>query len=205
MNARKSGERTKVWWTHESLSNARKSGHERTKVWTWTHESLVNARKSGHKRTKVWWTHESLVNARKSVERTKVWTWTHESLDMNARKSGERTKVWTWTHESLVNARRSGHERTKVWWTHESLDIGTFRLGRSGHRHFPSGTFWTYRLSVWDLNLGRQKTIAENTYVMAIIRETSCRISVPDYWTFIINTYLTFFQFILSIRNIHWN
>ena len=154
MNARKSGERTKVWWTHESLSNARKSGHERTKVWTWTHESLVNARKSGHKRTKVWWTHESLVNARKSVERTKVWTWTHESLDMNARKSGERTKVWTWTHDSLVNARRSGHERTKVWWTHESLDISTFRLGRSGHRHFPSGTVWTYRLSVWDLNLG---------------------------------------------------
>ena len=38
--------------------------------------------------------------------------------------------------------------------THESLDIGTFRLGRSGHSHFPSGTVWTYRLSVWDLNLG---------------------------------------------------
>ena len=25
---------------------------------------------------------------------------------------------------------------------------------KSGHRHFPSGTVWTYRLSVWDLNLG---------------------------------------------------
>ena len=193
MNTRKSEhERRKIGKTHESWVNARKSGHERTKVWTWTHESLVNARKSGHERTKVWWTHESLVmNARKSVERTKVWTWTHESLnmnagklvkrmkvgwthesldmnarivwwtheslDMNARKSGERTKVWTWTHESLVNARKSGHERTKVWRTHESLDIGNFRLGRSGHRYFPSGTVWTYLLpsgtSTWVLVL----------------------------------------------------
>ena len=24
---------------------------------------------------------------------------------------------------------------------------------KSGHRHFPSGTVWTYRLSVWHLNL----------------------------------------------------
>ena len=32
--------------------------------------------------------------------------------------------------------------------THESLDIVTFRLGRSGH------TVWTYGVSVWDLNLG---------------------------------------------------
>ena len=118
--------RTKVWtWTHESLDmNARK-------VW-WTHESLnMNARK-------VWWTHESLdMNARK------VW-WTHESLDMNARK------VW-WTHENLdMNAR-------KVWWTHESLDMNARKIlnaRKSGHRHFPSGTVWTYRLSVWDLNLG---------------------------------------------------
>ena len=39
--------------------NARKSGHERTKVWL-THESLMNARKFGHERTKVWLTHESL-------------------------------------------------------------------------------------------------------------------------------------------------
>ena len=127
--------------------NARKSGHERTKVW-WTRESLMNARKSVE-RTKIWWTHESLMNARKSGERTKVCTWTRESL-VNARKSGhERTKVW-WTHESLVNARKSGHERTKVWWTHESLDIGTFRLGRSGHRHFPSGTVWVLNLGCFE-------------------------------------------------------
>ena len=45
--------------------NARKSGHERTKVWL-TPESLVNARKSGHERTNVWLTHEILdMNARK--------------------------------------------------------------------------------------------------------------------------------------------
>ena len=40
------------------------------------------------------------------------------------------------------------------FWTHESLFIGTFRLGGSGHRHFPCGTVWKYRLSVWHLNLG---------------------------------------------------
>ena len=42
------------------LVNARKSGHERTMVWTWTHDGLdMNARLSGHERTKVWkWTHE---------------------------------------------------------------------------------------------------------------------------------------------------
>ena len=35
----------------------------------------MNARKSGHERTKLWLTHESLdMNARKSGERTKVWT-----------------------------------------------------------------------------------------------------------------------------------
>ena len=69
---------------------------------------------------------------------------THESLDIG---NFERTKVWTW---GLLNARWT-HEK---FWTHESLDIGTFRLGGSGHRHFPSGTVWTYRLSVWHLNLG---------------------------------------------------
>ena len=105
------------------------------------HFSVPLASNWWHERTKIWWTH------------TKVCTWTHKNM-VNARKSDERTEVWTWTHESLVNARKSD-ERTKVWtWTHKSLDIGTFRLGRSGHKHFPSGTVWTYRLSVWDLNLG---------------------------------------------------
>ena len=119
-NAQKSEqERTKVWWTHESLDmNARKSAHERTKVWTWTHESLhMNARKSAHERTKVCtWTHESLhMNARKSGERTKIWTWTHESLHMNARKSGERTKIWTWTHQTKqlsINPRNNRELKT---------------------------------------------------------------------------------------------
>ena len=69
---------------------------------------------------------------------------THKSLDIC---NFERTKVWTW---GLLNARWT-HEK---FWTHESLDIGTFRLGGSGHRHFPSGTVWTYRFSVWHLNLG---------------------------------------------------
>ena len=46
-----------------------------------------------------------------------------------------------------------------MWfWTHKNLDRGNFRLGfpsgRSGKRHVLSGTLWTYRLSVWDLNLG---------------------------------------------------
>ena len=91
------------------------------------------------------WTHDggvvrSNLHGLETRKNARIWIWTHESLDMNARKSGERTKVWTWTHESLVNARKSGHERTRVWWTHESLDIGTFRLGRSGHTDFPSGT-----------------------------------------------------------------
>ena len=75
VNARRfDHERTKVWWTHESLMDARM-------VW-WTHENLLmNARKSGEQ-TKVWWTHESLdMNARKVC-------WTHESLGMNVRKSG---------------------------------------------------------------------------------------------------------------------
>ena len=40
------------------------------------------------------------------------------------------------------------------FWTHDSLNIWTFRLGRPGHRHFPSGTVWTYRLLVWHLRLG---------------------------------------------------
>ena len=45
----------------------RKSGYERPK-------GLLNARKSGHERTKVLSTHENLdMNARKSGEPTKVW------------------------------------------------------------------------------------------------------------------------------------
>ena len=44
-------ERTKAWWPHESLLNARKS-RERTKVLTWTHKSLdINTfrlKRSGH-------------------------------------------------------------------------------------------------------------------------------------------------------------
>ena len=39
----------------------------------------------------------------------------------------------------------------KLGKAHESLDMNA---RKSGHRHFPSGTVWTYRLSVWDLNLG---------------------------------------------------
>ena len=162
MKTQKRGERNYIWWTHKSMNlNARKTvggseirtwthynlvkankpAGESTKVWTWTHEvcwtleSLdMNARKSGehtksgHERSEVWtWTHESLVNTRKSGnERTKVW-WTHEILDMNARKSAERTKVWTKT--------------TSVW---DSLDIGTFRLGRSGHTCFCLAPFFTF-------------------------------------------------------------
>ena len=54
-----------------------------------------------------------------------------------------------------MNARKSGHVRArKSSWMLKSLDIARFCLGRSGHRHFPSGMVWTYRLSVWDLNLG---------------------------------------------------
>ena len=154
-NARKSDhERTK------GLVNARKSGHERTKglmnAQNSDHErtnSLVNARKSGHKRTK------GLMNARKSDhERTK-------SL-VNARKSGhERTKglmnARKSDHErtkSLANARKSGHERMKCLMNARKSDQertnSLVNARKSGHRHFPPGTVWTYRLSVWDINLG---------------------------------------------------
>ena len=52
----------------------------------------------------------------------------------SARKSGhKRTK-------GLMNARKSGHERTN----------SLVNARKSGYRHFPSGTVWTYRLSVWD-------------------------------------------------------
>ena len=53
--------------------------------------------------------------------------------------------------ETRLKAQKSWHRR---FWLHESLEIGTFRLGRSGHRHVSSGTFWIYWLSVWHLNLG---------------------------------------------------
>ena len=67
--------------------------------------------------------------------------WTHDGCHVfKISKSGnikKRTKFLEWTPESLkMNARKSGHERTKVWWTKKSLDMGTFRLGRSGHTCF---------------------------------------------------------------------
>ena len=40
------------------------------------------------------------------------------------------------SYESLANARKSADERTNVCLMHESLDTGSFRLGRSGHTVF---------------------------------------------------------------------
>ena len=39
----------------------------------------------------------------------------------------------------------------KLGKEHESLDMNA---RKSGYRHFHAGTVWTYRLSVWNLNLG---------------------------------------------------
>ena len=116
-----------------------------------------NARKSGHRH---FWTHDSLdMNAQIIKFGTHEFSFgTHESLDIG---NFERTKVWTW---GLLNARWT-HEK---FWTHESLDIGTFRLGGSGHRHFPSGTVWTYRLSVWHLNLGSSSWVDVETNVVPV-------------------------------------
>ena len=123
---------------------------ERKIVWTWTHKLSIlertnffqNARESGHK---VFWTHDRLdMNAQiKSFRKHEFSFGTHKSLDIG---NFERTKVWTWGH---LKARWTH----KNFWTHESLDIGTFRMGGSGHWQFPSGTVWTYRISVWHLNL----------------------------------------------------
>ena len=71
-------------------SNARKSGHEVTKI---EHEGKkawksCNVQFSGYDRTKIWaWEHEIVVNARKSEHERKEISWTHESLDLNAKKS----------------------------------------------------------------------------------------------------------------------
>ena len=56
--------------------------------------------------------------------------------------------------ETRLKAQKSGHRRS---WLRESLEIGTFRLGRSGHRHVSSGTLWIYCLLVWHLSLGSHK------------------------------------------------
>ena len=83
-----------------------------------------------------------------------VWTRTHESLDIYCFGLGWSGHICLRTHEK----RTKNLERTKVWtyplsvW--DGLDIGTLSLGRSGHRHFPSGPVWTYLVSVWDLSLG---------------------------------------------------
>ena len=88
-----------------------------------------------------------------------VWTRTHESLDIYCFGLGWSGHISLRTHEE----RTKNFERTKVWtyplsvW--DGLDIGTLSLGRSGHRHFPSGPVWTYPLWVWDLNLGMRKDI----------------------------------------------
>ena len=148
MNARWSGERTMVWtWTHESLDmNAQWSGFERTMVWTWPHDGLDMVA------LEIWrWTHEF------ELERTMVWTRTHESLDIYCFGLGWSEHICIRTHEE----RTKNFERTKIWtyplsvW--DGLDIGTLSLGRSGHRHFPSGPVWTYPLWVWDLSLGRHQ------------------------------------------------
>ena len=77
--------------------------------------------------------------------------WTHKGVscvqNYTVWKHDGRTKVWSYV---ILIARR-----THIYfWTHESLDIGTFRLGWPGHKHLLSGTVWIYGLSVWDLNLG---------------------------------------------------
>ena len=56
---------------------------------------------------------------------------------MNARKSGHESK------RGLMNVRRPDHERTN----------SLVDARRSGHTDLPSGTVWTYRLSVWDVSL----------------------------------------------------
>ena len=72
-----------------------------------------------------------------------VWTRTHESPDKYAIGLGWSGHIRLRTHEE----RTESFERLIVWtkalsvW--DGLDIDTFRLGRSGHRHFPSGTVWT--------------------------------------------------------------
>ena len=106
----------------------------------------MNNRMSRHERTKSW------------PERTKVGTWTHDILDQTINAGGgdvmhsdlhsletsknawksehERTKI-CWMNKSLDLYARNCAERTKVWtWTHESLDMGTFRLTRSRYRLF---------------------------------------------------------------------
>ena len=99
----------------------------------------MNTRWSAHGRTKI-----LALNAR-------IWFGAHDGLDMNARKYGHilfRSRM-VWTYLSS-NARKT----LEKFWTHDSLDISTFRLGRSGHRPFPSGPVWTYPLWVAHLNLG---------------------------------------------------
>ena len=93
-----------------------------------------------------------------------VWTRTHESLDIYCFGLGWSGHICLRTHEE----RTKNFERTKVWtyplsvW--DGLDIGTLSLGRSGHRHFPSGPVWTYPLWVWDLSLGKDVLARSLTY-----------------------------------------
>ena len=110
---------------------------ERTKVWTWNHGILVNAWKSDHECWMVlmnaqWCDHErtnSLLNAGKSEhELTEVW-WTRGSLVKAGKSDHDR-------RNSLMNAWNSDYELTEVWFTHQNLNVGIFRLGRSGHIDF---------------------------------------------------------------------
>ena len=78
--------------------------------------------------------------------------------------------------ETRKDARKSGHRH--------------FLSGRSGLRHLPSGTVWTYRLSVWDLNLGVFLPILKILKIEKI-KENKC-INV---------TYITIIVNVISLRN----
>ena len=70
------------------------SGLERTKIWTWTHDSLVNARKSGHGRSKTLTLERTNLfwSARwPGKKRMKVWSY--------AFGLGWSANIWLWRHE----------------------------------------------------------------------------------------------------------
>ena len=111
----------------------------------------------------------SPLNARMSGDEC-TWTWTHQkfgvrrhefdlesgnkSLEIYAFGLGWSGHIRLRTHEKRTKSFERTIVLTYALSVSDGLDIDTFRLGRSGHRHFPSGTVWTYGLSVGHLNLG---------------------------------------------------
>ena len=95
---------------------------------------LANTRKSGHESPMVWTRKNQnfgVETYKFDWERTMICVYTLLIWDVLAIFDFERTK-------NAIN-----------FLTHDSLDIGTFPLGRSRQRHFPFGTVWTWEFSVW--------------------------------------------------------